>query len=43
MLNEHPRIAIAFRDSAERDNYVKFYDTLVMPEPDEVITRSFKK
>lgn len=43
MLNEHPRIAIAFRDSAERDDYVKFYDTLVTPEPDEVISRSFRK
>jgi 4-hydroxy 2-oxovalerate aldolase len=34
MLNEHPRVAIAFRDSPERDNFVKFYDTLTTPEPD---------
>jgi 4-hydroxy 2-oxovalerate aldolase len=33
MLNEHPRVAIAFRDSAERDDYVKFYDKLTTPEP----------
>jgi 4-hydroxy 2-oxovalerate aldolase len=32
MLNEHPRTAIAFRDSIEKDNYVKFYDTLTTPE-----------
>ncbi len=34
MLNEHPRVAIAFRDSPERDNFVKFFDTLTTPEPD---------
>jgi 4-hydroxy 2-oxovalerate aldolase len=33
ILNEHPRIAIACRDSAERDDYVKFYDKLTTPEP----------
>ncbi len=33
MLNEHPRIAIALRDSPERDEYVKFYDKLTTPEP----------
>jgi len=32
MLNEHPRTAIAFRDGPERDDYVKFYDTLTTPE-----------
>ncbi len=35
MLNEHPRSAIAFRDSAEKDNFVKYYDTLTTPEPDD--------
>lgn len=35
MLNEHPRVAIAFRDSPERDRFVKFYDTLTTPEPDD--------
>jgi 4-hydroxy 2-oxovalerate aldolase len=33
-LNEHPRIAIAYRDSKDKDDFVKFYDTLTMPEPD---------
>jgi 4-hydroxy 2-oxovalerate aldolase len=33
MLNEHPRVAIAFRDSPEKDDYVKFYDKLTTPEP----------
>ena len=33
ILNEHPRIAIACRDSVERDDYVKFYDKLTTPEP----------
>lgn len=32
MLNEHPRVAISFRDSPERDDYVKFYDLLTTPE-----------
>lgn len=35
MLNEHPRVAIAFRDSKERDEYVKFYDKLTTPEPED--------
>ncbi len=35
MLNEHPRTAIAFRDSPERNDFVKFYDTLTTPEPEE--------
>jgi 4-hydroxy 2-oxovalerate aldolase len=35
MLNEHPRAAIAFRDSPERNDFVKFYDMLTTPEPDE--------
>ncbi len=33
-LNEHPRIAIAYRDSKDKDDFVKFYDTLTTPEPD---------
>jgi 4-hydroxy 2-oxovalerate aldolase len=32
VLNEHPRTAIAFRDSPERDDYVKFWDILTTPE-----------
>lgn len=39
MLNEHPRIAIAFRESAERDDFVKFYDTLTTPEPESIIRK----
>lgn len=39
MLNEHPRVAIAFRESAERDDFVKFYDTLTTPEPEDVIRK----
>jgi 4-hydroxy 2-oxovalerate aldolase len=33
MLNEHPRVAIAYRDSPEKDDYVKFFDKLTTPEP----------
>jgi 4-hydroxy 2-oxovalerate aldolase len=33
-LNEHPRVAIAYRDSPDKDDYVKFFDTLTTPEPD---------
>ncbi len=33
MLNEHPRVAIALRDSSDKDEYVKFYDKLTTPEP----------
>lgn len=36
--NEHPRVAIAFRDSPERDNFVKFYDMLTTPETEHEIT-----
>lgn len=36
MLNEHPRVAIAFRDSPERNNFVKFYDMLTTPEPENL-------
>jgi 4-hydroxy 2-oxovalerate aldolase len=37
MLNEHPRVAISYRDSQEKDNFVKFYDMLTTPEPEDVI------
>jgi 4-hydroxy 2-oxovalerate aldolase len=39
MLNEHPRVAIAFRDSPERDDYVKFFDLLTTPEPEKQIQK----
>jgi len=39
-LNEHPRIAIAYRDSPDKDDYVKFYDTLTTPEPDPQLKHS---
>nr|WP_309101170.1 aldolase catalytic domain-containing protein [Fredinandcohnia onubensis] len=32
MLNEHPRVAMAYRNSADRDNYVDFYDKVTSPE-----------
>jgi 4-hydroxy 2-oxovalerate aldolase len=35
VLNEHPRIAIEFRDSPDKDHFVKFYDKLTTPEPEE--------
>ena len=35
MLNEHPRVAMALRDSPERDKFVQFYDTLTTPEPED--------
>jgi 4-hydroxy 2-oxovalerate aldolase len=34
ILNEHPRIAIAQRKSPERDDFVKFWDTLTTAETD---------
>jgi 4-hydroxy 2-oxovalerate aldolase len=34
MRNEHPRTAIAFRDTAERNDFVKFFDILTTPEPE---------
>jgi 4-hydroxy 2-oxovalerate aldolase len=34
MLNEHPRIAIVHRNSKDKDDFVKFWDTLTTPEPD---------
>jgi 4-hydroxy 2-oxovalerate aldolase len=35
VLNEHPRVAIELRDSAQRDQYAAFWDKLTTPEPDE--------
>lgn len=32
-LNEHPRTAIALRQSGEKDNYLEFWDKLTTPEP----------
>ncbi|MDT8392045.1 MAG: aldolase catalytic domain-containing protein [Lentisphaeria bacterium] len=32
MLNQHPRTAIACRNSDQKDNYVSFYDKLTTPE-----------
>ncbi|MFD2212610.1 aldolase catalytic domain-containing protein [Metabacillus endolithicus] len=31
-LNEHPRVAMAYRDSEDRDKYVEFYDKVTSPE-----------
>ena len=39
MLNEHPRTAIAFRDSPDKDNFAKFYDMLTTPETEEDIKK----
>jgi 4-hydroxy 2-oxovalerate aldolase len=40
VLNEHPRVAISFRDSPDKDDYVKFYDMLTTPEIDIGAARS---
>ncbi|GIQ68528.1 nucleoid-structuring protein H-NS [Xylanibacillus composti] len=32
MLNEHPRTAMALRNSPDKDNYVEYYDRLTSPE-----------
>ncbi|MBO9607011.1 MAG: aldolase catalytic domain-containing protein [Paenibacillaceae bacterium] len=32
VLNEHPRVAMALRDSDARDEFVEFYDKLTSPE-----------
>ncbi|WP_047153094.1 aldolase catalytic domain-containing protein [Aneurinibacillus tyrosinisolvens] len=32
VLNEHPRVAMARRDSIDRDKFTEFYDTLTSPE-----------
>jgi 4-hydroxy 2-oxovalerate aldolase len=34
ILNEHPRVAIAQRKGEDRDDFVKFWDTLTTAEPD---------
>jgi 4-hydroxy 2-oxovalerate aldolase len=31
-LNEHPRVAMAYRDSTDRDKFVDFYDKVTSPE-----------
>lgn len=31
-LNEHPRVAMAVRNTADKDKYVEFYDKLTTPE-----------
>jgi 4-hydroxy 2-oxovalerate aldolase len=31
-LNEHPRVAMAYRDSDDRDKFVDFYDKVTSPE-----------
>jgi len=38
MLNEHPRVAIAFRDSPEKDKFSKFFDMLTTPETEAEIS-----
>jgi len=32
VLNEHPRVAMAYRNSPERDQFVNFYDKVTTPE-----------
>ncbi|MEW8987848.1 MAG: aldolase catalytic domain-containing protein, partial [Bacillus sp. (in: firmicutes)] len=32
VLNEHPRVAMAYRNSPERDEFVNFYDKVTSPE-----------
>ncbi|RFU64646.1 nucleoid-structuring protein H-NS [Peribacillus saganii] len=32
VLNEHPRVAMGYRDSADRDKFVEFYDKVTTPE-----------
>ncbi|MCT2345694.1 aldolase catalytic domain-containing protein [Niallia taxi] len=32
VLNEHPRVAMAYRDSEDRDKFVDFYDKVTTPE-----------
>ncbi|MCP3763953.1 nucleoid-structuring protein H-NS, partial [Domibacillus sp. A3M-37] len=33
VLNEHPRVAMAYRNSDDRDKFVNFYDKVTSPEP----------
>ena len=35
VYNEHPRIAIEFRESRDKDKFVKFFDMITTPEPEE--------
>ena len=37
VLNEHPRAGIAMRKTEDRDNYVKFWDTLTTAETEDQI------
>jgi len=37
VLNEHPRIAIEYRDSPEKEHLVKFYDKMTTPEADKIV------
>ncbi len=32
ILNEHPRVAMAYRNTEDRDKYVNFYDSVTSPE-----------
>jgi len=32
LLNEHPRVAMAYRNSDDRDNFTNFYDKVTTPE-----------
>ncbi|MCP3761551.1 nucleoid-structuring protein H-NS, partial [Domibacillus sp. A3M-37] len=32
VLNEHPRVAMAYRNSDDRDKFVNFYDKVTSPE-----------
>ena len=38
VLNEHPRVAIAFRDSPEKDKFTRFFDMLTTPETEADIS-----
>ena len=37
MLNEHPRVAIAHRDSPDKDDFTKFFDMLTTAESEDTI------
>jgi 4-hydroxy 2-oxovalerate aldolase len=34
VYNEHPRLAIKFRDSPDRDKFTRFFDMVTTPEPE---------
>ncbi|WCK55056.1 aldolase catalytic domain-containing protein [Aneurinibacillus sp. Ricciae_BoGa-3] len=38
VLNEHPRVAMALRDSEDRDKFTEFYDKLTSPETTNAAT-----